>query len=50
MMAEGVMAVQGGNNKNPGSDDSARNATANMQTDAKWWKKGCDNCLWKAEG
>lgn len=49
-MAEGGMAVLGGNDSNPGSDDTARNATANVQTEAKWPPQGCDNGLWKSEG
>lgn len=50
MMAEGGMAVPGGNDSNPGSDDTAWNATANVQADAKWPPKGCDNGLRKSEG
>lgn len=42
MIAEGGVAVRGGKDSNPGSDGAARNATANVHTDAKWPPKGSD--------
>lgn len=40
---EGVVALQGRNDNNPGSDDRSWNAPANMQTGMR-----CDNCLQKS--